>query len=240
MVFAAVRTRFKNMPKRTRRSGDTKLAIAYLRVSTTEQRVDQQRDAIERWAGAHGVRVAAWCSDEGVSGAATLDERPALLEAMALLRTHGAGLLVAAKRDRLARDVSTAALIERLSAEAGSRVVTADGLDSADTPEGQLVRTLIDAIAQYERALIRTRTKVALQAMKKRGEVVGQPQLGQRAVEGRLVEDPDEQAALARMRHLRAAGLPHGAIATKLQVEGYKPRGARWHTTTVTRALSKL
>jgi DNA invertase Pin-like site-specific DNA recombinase len=228
------------MPRRIGRTGNPQLAIAYLRVSTAEQRVDQQRDAIERWAGAHGVRVVAWCSDEGISGAAVLDERPALLEALALLRTHGAGFLVAAKRDRLARDVGSAAAIERLSAEAGSRVVTADGLDSADTPEGQLVRTMVDAIAQYERALIRTRTRVALQAKKKRGEVVGQPQFGQRAVGGRLEQDPGEQLALDRMRHLRAAGLPHGAIATKLQQEGYKPRGVRWHTTTVTRALSKL
>jgi DNA invertase Pin-like site-specific DNA recombinase len=227
------------MARRRLRNGNPQLAIAYLRVSTPDQRIDQQRDAIERWAAASGVTIAAWCSDVGVSGAAAVDERPALIEALSSLRLRGAGLLVAAKRDRLARDVSAAATIERLSAEAGARVVTSDGLDSSDTPEGQLVRTLIDAMSQYERALIRARTKAAMAAKRKRGEVVGQPQLGLRALGGRLVEDRAEQQALDRMRRLQAAGASHAAIAKTLQVEGYKPRGKRWHTTTVTRALAK-
>lgn len=228
------------MPRRRLRIGNPLIAIAYLRVSTEDQRIDQQRDAIECWAAAGGVTIAAWCSDVGVSGAAAVDERPALIEALSSLRLRGAGFLVAAKRDRLARDVSAAATIERLSAEAGARVVTADGLDPSDSPEGQLVRTMIDAMAQYERALIRARTKAAMQAKKKRGEVVGQPQFGLQALGGRLVADPTEQRALKRMAKLQAAGLSHACIANKLQAEGYEPRGSRWHTTTVTRALSKL
>lgn len=222
-----------------RSTTNPKLAIAYMRISTTDQTVDPQRDAIERWASSHGITVVAWCSDEGVSGAAPLDERPALLEALGLLRQHGAGLLVAAKRCRVARDVSTAAAVERLTAEAGSRLQTADGLDSSDSPEGRLLRTLIDAIAQYERALIRARTKAALGAKAKRGEVVGGIPLGCKAQGGMLVKDHAEQQALERMRRLHAAGTSHASIAHVLTQEGYAPRGKRWHVTTVTRALAR-
>jgi site-specific DNA recombinase len=226
------------MPRARRPSpGSTRLAIAYLRVSTDEQRLDQQRDAIERWAASAGVRIAAWCQDVGVSGASPLDERPALLEALRALREHGAGALVTAKRDRLARDVSTAAAIERLADEAGARVVTADGLDSSASPEGQLVRTLMDAMAQYERALIRARTKAALQAKKRRGERVGSVPYGWSSDGGHLVPEPAEQAALTRMRDLASAGLIQREIADALMTEGFKPRGSRWHVTTVARAL---
>ena len=43
---------------------------------------------------------------------------------------------MAAKRDRIARDVVVAATIERLVADAGARVVTADGVSAEQTPEG--------------------------------------------------------------------------------------------------------
>lgn len=71
-------------------------------------------------------------------------------------------MLVAAKRDRLARDVLTAALVERLCELKGGRIQTADGTGNVDGPEAALIRTLLDAFAAYERALIRARTKAAL------------------------------------------------------------------------------
>jgi site-specific DNA recombinase len=223
-------------PKKTR--GNPSVAVAILRVSTEEQTVTQQRDAIERWAAVNGVVVVAWFSEEGVSGATPLNKRPAMLEALASLRPNRAGVLVAAKRDRIARDVSTAAAIERLTTEAGATLVTADGLDSGPSPEGQLIRAIIDAMAQYERALVGVRTKAALGAKKKRGECVGSVQYGYEAVGGKVVEHQGEQQALMRMRLLRASGATHKAIASALTREGYQPRGERWHTTTVQRALA--
>src|SRR5687767_12532202 len=97
--------------------GDSKRAVAYLRVSTAEQELgpQAQRANIERWATTHGVTIVAWRTDQGVSGGAELDKRPALQAALDDLRLYDAGVLVVAKRDRLARDVVKAALIERLA-----------------------------------------------------------------------------------------------------------------------------
>ena len=53
---------------------------------------------------------------------------------LAALRVHGAGVLVAAKRDRIARDVVVAATVE-LARDAESTVVTADGVTVEDTPK---------------------------------------------------------------------------------------------------------
>src|SRR5881392_2187057 len=99
---------------RSRGRGDATTAVAYLRVSTEEQSLgpEAQRDAITRWAAHERVRVIAWHTDSGVSGAADPESRPALLAALASLAEHRAGLLVAAKRDRLGRDVVATALLE--------------------------------------------------------------------------------------------------------------------------------
>jgi DNA invertase Pin-like site-specific DNA recombinase len=239
------------MARPRKRNGDSKRAIAYLRVSTDEQTVQQQRDAIEAWAERERVTIASWHVDEDISGAASVADRPGMLDALSSLRASNAGLLVAAKRDRLARDVSQAATIEKLTVEAGARVVTADGLDASDTPEGAMIRGMLDVFAQYELAVIRARTRVALASKKKRGEAVGSApygwrnsgrtlQEGGKSVGGRLVRVPDEQAAIARIRLLQAAGESHRAIAQALTREGYKARGRAWHATTIARVLSAL
>src|SRR5258706_16360916 len=113
---------------KSKRRGDAARGVAYLRVSTDEQALgpDAQRDAIARWATANGVSIVAWHSDVGVSGATAPDCRPALLAALASLTEHRAGVLVAAKRDRLGRDVVATAMLERLVQRAGACVLTAD------------------------------------------------------------------------------------------------------------------
>ena len=81
-----------------------------------------------------------------------------------------AGLLVLAKRDRLARDVRLAGAIEALATEKGARVVSADGSGNGNDPESVLLRQMQDVIAQYERARIRLRILAAMQVKKARGE----------------------------------------------------------------------
>ena len=150
-------------------------AIAYIRCSTSRQDLSPvaQRAAIEDWARRKGASIAAWYEDIGVSGGTELEKRPGLLAATEALRTESAEVLVVAKRDRLARDVLVSALVERLCERQGARIFSADGAGNGEGPEAQLMRTMIDAFAAYERALIRARTKAALAAKKARGERVG-------------------------------------------------------------------
>lgn len=215
-------------------------AIAYIRVSTSRQDLGPkaQRDQIEAWAQREGVNVVAWHEDIGVSGGAELDERPGLIGATEALRSHDASLLIVAKRDRLARDVLVAAMIERLCERVGARVASACGTGNGDSPEAQLLRGVVDLFAQYERAIIRARTRAALAAKKARGERVGGVPYGYRDEGGVLVEDEAEQVVVARVRDLRAKGLSLRGVGRKLLEEGHGPRnGRKWHPQVVARIV---
>ena len=230
------------------RAGSPLLAVAYLRVSTEDQKLgpEAQRASIETWAAHKGVRVAAWYTDQGVSGGSDLGDRPELVKALVELRTLGAGILIVAKRDRLARDVYVAGVIERAVAGDGARVVSADGTANGDTPADAFMRSILDAAAAYERSLICARTKAALAVKKARGEKTGGgvPYGYQRKADGqhatfrtgerrcqanclgcRNLEPVEaEQVVIARARELRAKGVSLTEVSEQLEAAGYLAR----------------
>jgi site-specific DNA recombinase len=215
------------MTVRRARPGDAKLAIAYLRVSTEEQRLgpEAQRAAIEAWAARDGVAVLAWHADQGVSGASELDDRSGLIAAIGQLRAVGAGVLVVAKRDRLARDVAVAVAIDRAARACGAAVVSADGNGNGDSPAAEFMRVLLDGAAQYERRLIAARTVAALGAKRAQGQRVGGVPFGWRADDGGwLLPDPAEQSVIEQVRELRATGLSLRAVAAQCARLGLRSR----------------
>jgi site-specific DNA recombinase len=217
---------------------DPKKAIGYVRVSTDRQDLgpDAQRDALQRWALTSGVELVS-VHEDTCCGATPLDGRPGLLLAIGDLREHQAGVLVVAKRDRLARDVIIAAMVESLVAREGARVISAAGEGTdADDPAGLLLRRMVDCFSEYERALIRARTKAALGVKKARGERVGSVPYGHRLAPcgHRLEAEPYEQAAKALARALKAEGRTLKAIGTALVAAGQHPRkGGAWHPETI-------
>jgi len=212
----------------TRPPGDPTRAVAYLRVSTEEQHTgpEAQRAAIESWAARAGVKVEAWFEDR-ISGVKQPADRPGLLDALGTLQASGCGILIAAKRDRLARDVVVAATIDRLVQAAGARVVTADGVSAEDTPEGALMRTLLDAFAAYERAMIRARTRAALAVKRARGlRVSGRAPYGyQIAANGHLQPEAREAEMVREASRLRAQGLSLRDVSRALWRAGRGTRG---------------
>jgi DNA invertase Pin-like site-specific DNA recombinase len=201
--------------------------IGYVRVSTDDQTlsVEAQRERLSTWCRERGLPLKAIYEDIGVSGGAALDKRPGL---MAALDSLGSGMvLVAVKRDRLARDTINAAMIERLAEKAGSRVQTCDGAGEGDSPEAVLLRTMIDAFAQYELALIRGRTKLGLARKRARGEKTGgyRPYGYQIGSDGMtLAADDTEQAMLRVVYGYADAGMNQCAIVRKLAEDGYRTR----------------
>lgn len=215
---------------RRSKPGDPSLAVAYLRVSTEEQHLgpEAQRMAVTQWATREKVTVLAWHIDAGVSGATGLDERPGLASVFADVVSHRAGVLVVARRDRLARDVVIAATIERTAAQHGARVISADGVGNGDSPADQFMRTILDGAAAYERALIRARTRAALRARRARGERAGEVPWGYGATpEGKLFDHDIERAVIERVVSLRAEGSSLRAIVKSLEEEGAVSRSGR-------------
>jgi len=231
-------------------AADPTIAIGAVRVSKDEQTLspEAQRDAMARWCAAHGVTLAAVFEDIDVCGAAPLDERAGLLAALDALPAHGAGLLLVAKRDRLSRDPILTAMVERLAERSGARLVSAAGEGTEDDgPASILMRRIVDAFAEYERALIRARTRDALAVLRKRGVHLGGEALGWRRTDATdeaghrvVAEVQDEAAAVRRILALRGEGLTLRAIAQTLTDEGFQTkRGGAWFASTVRAVLAR-
>ena len=213
------------MSKRVR-SGSPLVAVAYIRVSKDDQKLgpDAQRASIEAWAACEGVQVAAWHVDQGVCSVTAIDQRPA---ALGSLREHGAGVLVVAKRDRIARDPVLTAGVERAAAAAGAVVQSSAGEGNGSTPADEFMRGVIDSASRYERALIRARTTAALAVIRGRGQKTGGsvPYGYTLAADGRtLVAVEHEQATIARARALAVEGRSQRAVAAQLAAEGHVSR----------------
>jgi DNA invertase Pin-like site-specific DNA recombinase len=143
------------------------MLIGYARVSTEDQSLALQRDALQ----------AAGCSvvfEDTASGASVA--RKGLSEALA--RCGAGDVLVAWKLDRLGRSVvDLVGLVEALKGRgAGLKILTGEGA-SIDTtrPEGKLIFAVFAAFAEFERELIRERTRAGMKAAKRRGRQVGRP-----------------------------------------------------------------
>ncbi|MAS41709.1 MAG: DNA invertase [Rhodobacteraceae bacterium] len=140
------------------------MLIGYARISTRDQSLDGQLDALHR-AGCERV------FSEVASGAR--DDRPVLQEALAYARPGD--VLVSLKLDRVARSLQH---LTGLVADLNHRRVGLKSLtEEIDTssPGGKLVFHIFGAIAEFERDLIRERTRVGLDAARKRGRVGGRP-----------------------------------------------------------------
>src|SRR5688500_10555308 len=220
--------------------------VAYVRVSTADQAasglgLEAQRHAIEATAARLGLNVGGIFPDAGLSGGLALEHRPALLAALEAL---GAGdTLVIAKRDRLGRDVLHVSMIQRLIERKGARVVSAAGEGTEDDgPTSILMRQIIDAFSEYERALIRARTRAAMAAAKKRGQRVGRIPFGMAlGDDGRtLVPSEDERAILAEIHRLRDRGFALFSIAEELNARGWRNRQNRlWQANFIGQLLSR-
>jgi DNA invertase Pin-like site-specific DNA recombinase len=220
-----------NANKRRRKPGDATKAVAVIRASKDEQVLspEAQRAAIETWAKREGVEVVAWHVEQGVKGATPLERRTGLLDAIGDLERYGAGRLVVVRRDRLARDVVVAGLIERLVERAGGRVCTTDGMGDAEGPEGVLLRGIADLFAVYERLVIASRTRAALQAKKSRGERTGMVPFGYAVADDgiKLVASPTEQQIIATVRRLRGKGLTLRAVVSECERRGIVSRSGK-------------
>jgi DNA invertase Pin-like site-specific DNA recombinase len=216
--------------------------VAYLRVSTDRQAehglgLEVQEAAIRTWVKRDGHRIVSWHRDQGVSGSNGLETREALPEALAALQNRAATGLVVYRLDRLARDLvlqeQLLAEIKRLGAEMYTTSAAEAGYlaDDPDDPSRKLIRQILGAVNEYERAMIKLRLRSG-RARKSHngGYAYGPPPLGYRAEGRQLVADDDEQQVVERIQGLRAEGRSLRQIAAMLTAEGFKPkRSNRWH-----------
>jgi DNA invertase Pin-like site-specific DNA recombinase len=189
------------------------MLIGYARVSTVDQNLALQRDALTE-AGCTKIFT------EQMSGAVT--DRPALHDALEFARSGDT--LIVWKLDRLARSMKQ--LIETVETlrvrGIGFRSLT-EALDTT-TAQGRLVFHMFGALAEFERSLIRERTQAGLAAARRVGRTGGRPP---------KLTDDDIEAAKALLANpdigvtqiaTASASLPRRSIGTSPPHEPRLPR----------------
>lgn len=241
-------------------TGDPKRAVALIRVSTGGQDLgpEAQRDAMAAWCAGQGINLVA-VYEERITGTVkagqevdeALARRSGLLDAVNGLHEAGAGVFLVQKRDRLARSVLAAAVIEGLVEKQGATILTTEG-DSSDPsdPNAFLLRAFKDVIAQFEAMQIAARTRAAMAVKRRRGEWCGgtthygeraetAAEAGARGARARgVVGAPEEQEIVEYARRLRAGGRSLTQVRDALEAAGFRTRkGSEWWSYEAVRSM---
>ena len=175
-------------------------AAIYARVSTSNgQDPHMQTRELREYCQRRGWEIAGDYVDVGVSGAK--DSRPELNRLIGDAHRRQFDAVVVWKFDRFARSVShLLRALETFQALGIEFVSLTEGVDTS-TPMGKMVFTVLGAVAELERSLIRERVRAGLRNARAKGKLIGRPRV---------------KADVAHILDLRAQGLSWLAIGEKL------------------------
>jgi DNA invertase Pin-like site-specific DNA recombinase len=203
---------------------ELKPAVAYLRTSSAanvgpdKDSDKRQRTAVEAYAKRAGFKIIAEYYDKAVSGADRIDVRPGFREMLQKLAADGAKTIIVESPDRFARDLAVQLAGHDMLKGLGISTIPASAPDFfiEDTPTAVLVRQVLGAIAQFEKASAVAKLAAA---RKRKREREGR-------CEGRkpLAQTRPEVVALARKlrrRKPKAGQLSLRSVASELAARGY-------------------
>jgi len=178
----------------------------------------RQRAAIEAFAKSAGFQIVGEYYDAAVSGADAVHERPGFVEMLERLATNGAKTIIVESPDRFARDLAVQLAGHDMLKDMGIEIIPASAPDffTEDTPTAVLVRQVLGAISQFDKAT--TVAKLAA-ARKRTREKQGK-------CEGRKSHQekhPETVALARRLRRKRPKGgqLSLRAVADELARQGH-------------------
>lgn len=153
----------------------TKRVALYLRVSTDEQTIENQRQALRSEAERRGWHVAHEYSDEGISGAKERSKRPGL-DRMLRDATRGRfDVCMCWAVDRLGRSLADLiSTMQELNAAHVDLFLHQQAIDTT-TPFGRAMFQMLGVFAEFEHALIQARTQAGLARARAAGKVLGRP-----------------------------------------------------------------
>jgi DNA invertase Pin-like site-specific DNA recombinase len=211
-------------------------AVAYLRTSSAanvgadKDSEKRQRQAIEAYTKAAGYELVDTFYDEAVSGADHVSERPGFTAMMERIASNGVRTIIVETASRFARDLIVQETGYELLKAQGIILIAADSPDSFldDTPTAVLIRQVLGAVSQFEKAMLVTKLKGARDRKRASGaKVEGRKsyvelnpvmvalakKLHRYPVNGKRRSLREVSAELANQGHLTSTGKPYGAEA---------------------------
>lgn len=173
----------------------------YFRVSTDDQTTEPQRIEIREYCARRGWENMSEYSDK-ISGAKFT--RAGLDRLMADVRKGRVDAVVCVKLDRIGRSLPhMAQIIAEMDAHKVALIATSQGIDTShENPAGRLQMHVLMAVAEFERSLIRERTKAGLAAARQRGSRLGRPALLLDADQERIISEHLGEYGKARIAEL--------------------------------------
>jgi DNA invertase Pin-like site-specific DNA recombinase len=154
-----------------------KRVALYLRVSTSEQTVENQRRELMGSAERHGWKVVAVYEDAGLSGSKGRDQRPGLDSMLKAVTRREFDLVAAWSVDRLGRSLTDLlGTLGELHASGVGLYLHQQGLDTT-TPAGKAMFGMMGVFAEFERAMIVERVKAGVARARAQGKTLGRPRL---------------------------------------------------------------
>jgi DNA invertase Pin-like site-specific DNA recombinase len=214
--------------------------VIYLRVSTEYQDVEAQRKMCKDYLAQKPPSQVLEFQEIDVSGDIAIDKRLGLGRALTSL-SRGDKLLVSS-RDRLGRDPILNMMIEMEISKRGATLECVNlNLDGFNKGTAELMKTILDGFAKFEKFMIGFRTKNKLAQIKDSGFRTGRVpygyQLGQafsrtvitpkgeqEKVSYKLVKNEAEYAILCKMEEWALRLVPRREIAERLRRENIKNR----------------
>ena len=217
-------------------------AVAYLRTSSAanvghdKDSDKRQRAAIEGFAKRARFTIVDEYYDAAVGGADYIDKRPGFVKMLQRLASNGAKTIIVESPDRFARDLAVQLAGHDMLKSLGIEIIPASAPDffTEDTPTAVLVRQVLRAISQFEKASVVAKLAAA---RKRKRERDGR-------CEGRkpLRETRPEMVALARkLRRRRPKGgqLSLRGVSKALAAHGFlNERGKPYAAKSVASMLS--
>ena len=184
------------------------MVYGYLRVSTDNQTVENQRYEIEKFAESRDLKVDKYI-EETISGGKAVNKRK-LGKLLKKLKRND--ILIASEISRLGRSLYMIMDILNICMEKGVLILTIkDNFHLGDDIESKVLAFAFSLSAEIERKLISQRTKEALERIKKEGKILGRPKGSKNKI--KKVDDK-----LDLITHLYSKGISIRAIAKKCRV----------------------
>jgi DNA invertase Pin-like site-specific DNA recombinase len=214
-----------------------KTACAYYRTSSStnvgpdKDSLKRQQIAVMAYAEAQGIEIVHEYYDAAVSGADPVDSRPGFCEMIGYMMGNGARIILVETANRFARDLIVQETGCKMLKSKGIELVAVDSPHSfiGDGPTADLVRQILGAVAQFEKAMLVSKLRGARDRTRREtGRCEGNP-----------AWIPVAASTVDVARDMRARGLTLRQIATELDAQGMRGPAGKYKAGSVAAMLRR-